>query len=98
MMLRSATPEPATVRLPRETVEYLSLPVTVDDVPATEFDVSIVLLDEERPTVWDAVGTDDDDNPAVLISGMDAGTYGVYVRVPDDPESPVRLFGILVIT
>ena len=68
------------MRIPRESVEYLPLTITVDGVEATDYQVSVVPRGQ-RPSTWVA--------GPYLIDGLAPALYDAYVRVVDLPERPV---------
>lgn len=74
---------------PRETVEYVHLDeVTVNGVPVTDFEVSVV-EQHERPTVWAAPVELADGQLAFKIQGLARGEYVAYVRVEPDAEQSI---------
>lgn len=77
---------------PRETIEFLPAPITVDGVPVvTGIQYSIVPL-YGRPTVWVAqltVGAE----IGVMVQALDPGTYNVFAKITASPEVPVILCG-----
>lgn len=78
-----------TPTFPRETVEYLPLTTQVDGEDTDTYQVAVVPRNT-RPTAWSAA--------PYLITGLTPGTYHVYVRVSDTPETPVVDVGPIVIT
>lgn len=73
---------------PKETVEYVTVNVTIDGVKTTAGVQLSVVPNGERPGAWaDAVVVDGD--VAYLIDGMDVGVYAIWGRVDTGVEMPV---------
>lgn len=67
------------VTLPRETNEFLPIPVMKDDVARLDFEVALTRW-PAHPTEWTAavqVG----DEAGVVAAGLEPGTWQVWVRV-----------------
>lgn len=79
----------------RESVELVTLNVSVDDEAITDFQVCIV-LQGQRPITWTDATVIGSDSGA-LVSGLAQGLYSVFVKVSDDPETPVLFAGTLEI-
>lgn len=72
---------------PRETVEFLEVVVTLDGVPCDTFQVCIAPY-RARPSGW-APAVTVAGKRGVMIAGLAPGSYVVWARVPDNPETPV---------
>lgn len=76
---------------PRETVEFVSFDtVAVNGMEVTDFEVAVV-RDGARPVDY-TDSTTLDGTPGFMLVGPELqgiGRYRVFVRVPDNPESPV---------
>lgn len=82
-----------TWKLPRETVEWVGpITVTVDDVPVTEFEVSLY-RPPGRPVVWQTPTAGDGGMGVLVGPGTDnvlpVGQTRGAVRYVDSPETPV---------
>lgn len=84
-------------RYPRETIEFIGVTVTVDGVSVTTGVGLSVTKFGIRPTIWIAPVTIDG-RIGVMTETQDPGTYQVWARVTDSPETPVILCGQYVIT
>lgn len=86
-----------TLVLPRETVEYIPVEVTVNGVVTTTGVDFAVVADGARPSAWSAAVVL---NSAtyVLITGLSAGQYRIWARVSAAPETPVIECGYITVT
>lgn len=87
------------VSLPRESVEYVRIDMSVDGVAVTTGVEVAITAQGQRPETWHAAA--DVDGPVVLI-GVDPfdlapGTWTVWGRYTDAPEVPVVRLGVIVI-
>lgn len=83
--------------IPRESVEFVEVKVTVDGAPATDQVEVTTTLGEARPTAWQPA-TILDAKTGLLIAGLPPGTYTVWARVLSVPEQPVTRSGQLRMT
>lgn len=88
--------------LPRESVEYIELTVTVDGAPRTDGVQVAITTGSDRPDDWHAVTVIAGRTLALIGPGTDhpltPGHYQVWARVTDTPEVPVLSVGRLTIT
>lgn len=75
----------------KESVEFQQIVVTRDGVPTADFEVSIVPYGQ-RPGEWKAATTVDGKH-GTMIQELDPGQYSIYIKIRDDPETPVLLAG-----
>lgn len=86
-----------SISLPRETLEFLPITVTVDGQEVTAGVKVCVVTGRNRPTEWvDPVELDG--KIGVLTEGHAPGTYKVYAQITDAPEIPVVLCGSYTLT
>jgi hypothetical protein len=83
--------------IPRESVEFVEVQVTVDGTPATDQVEVATTLGDARPTAWQPA-TVLDGKTGILIAALPPGTYTVWARVLSVPEQPVTRSGQLRIT
>jgi hypothetical protein len=83
--------------VPRETVEYIPVVVTLNGTVTTTNVSFAVVPDGTRPTTWTAA-TVLDNATYVLISGLSQGIYYVYAKVVAAPETPVINCGYITVT
>lgn len=67
------------IRIPRETAEFIPVPVYQGDELVTSFDVAVTLW-PARPTVW-LQATVVEGTAGVAVAGLARGTYQVWTRV-----------------
>lgn len=79
----------------KESVEFQAIEVTRDGAATSDFEVCIVRAGE-RAAGWEPA-TVVDGKPGVMIEGLDFGEYWVYVRIQDNPETPVLRAGTVTI-
>ena len=82
---------------PRETIEFIPVTVTVDGTPVTTGVMFSITRLHERPTVW-VEPIILEDRIGVMTQHQTPGTYLVWAKVSDDPETPVILCGAYVVT
>ena len=87
----------APLVVPRETVEYIPIEVTLNGVVTTTGVSYAIVADGSRPTSWTSATVL---NGATygLITGLSAGTYIIWARVNAAPETPVIECRPLVVT
>lgn len=81
---------------PRETVEHCALVVEVDGTPVTAYEVCLT-ADGARPGVW-ASNVELDGKHGFMVQALTKGTHSIWVRVTDNPETPVMWAGYITIT
>lgn len=87
-----------TATFPRETIEFLPAPVTVDGVVTTAgVTYCITAANGVRPVTFTAA-TVIGGKTGVMVSGYTVGLYRVWSRIPGSPESPVIDHGTFRIT
>lgn len=69
------------ITIPKETSEWVEVPVLVDDVPTSDFQVAVtrwptrpVTADWQQATVVGDAG-------GVVLAGLEPGTHQVWVRI-----------------
>jgi hypothetical protein len=82
--------------IPRESVEFVAVAMTVDGEPATPDGISVCAAGV-RPTTW-ITPTILEDKSGFLTGTYGPATYTVWARASDDPETPVVRAGTLTIT
>lgn len=87
----------SSLTLPRETVEYIPVPVTLNGTVTTTGVEFAVAADGSRPSVWTAA-TVLSGATYVLISGLTPGAWRVWARVSAAPETPVIECGYITVT
>jgi len=73
------------ITLPRETLEFIPVNITVDGVPVTAGVKVCVTPGTARPTVWDdpvVLG----DEIGVMTTDHTPGTYRVWAQITSSPE------------
>ena len=85
------------VRLPRETVEYLVVPLTVDGVAVTAYSVEMVPTGE-RPTTWTTAVSVGGGSYGYLLTDHGPGMYDVYARYVAGAETMIRFVGNVELT
>ena len=87
----------STMIVPRETVEYIPVVVTVNGAVTTTGIEFAVTPDGTRPPSWTAAvvlsGA-----PIVLLTGLSPGQWNVWARVSESPEIVVIECGPIVVT
>ena len=83
--------------LPRETVEFLPVPITVGGVAVLTGVTFAVVAEGTRPATWVAPTTLDDEI-GVMVSGFAPGYWRVFAKVASSPETPVIDCGYFQIT
>lgn len=84
-------------RYPRETIEFIPVTVTVDGTPVTTGVMFSVTDWGVRPTIWTepiSLG----DRIGVMTVTQPPGSYQIWAKVTDSPETPVILCGGYVVT
>lgn len=76
------------IELPRESVEFVPLTVTLDGKPVNQGIELATTQGSARPTVW-APATVLDGKAGLVIDGLPVGEHIVWVRVSSAPEAPV---------
>lgn len=79
----------------KESVEFQAIDVTRDGTTAADFEVCIVQAGA-RAEGWEPAAVVDG-KPGVMIEGLDFGDYWIYVRIQDNPETPVLRAGTVTI-
>ena len=82
--------------IPRESVEFVVVAMTVDGEPVTPNGIS-VCAPGVRPVLWETPITLEG-KAGFLTGEYSPATYNVYARADDDPETPVVRAGTLTIT
>lgn len=82
---------------PRETVEFIPIAVTIDDVEVTTGIEVAIAQRGARPTTWQAPTTLDT-RIGILISGLTPGTWHIWARATAAPETVVIDCGPITIT
>lgn len=85
------------VEVPRESVEFLPVPVTVSGGEVTNFQTAITPAGTARPTVWTnavILGAD----AGVMIQNLTPGTYKVWAKITAGFEVIVVHVGNVVVT
>lgn len=83
--------------IPRESVEFVPVTVTVDGATVTTGVELAVVQDGERPTVWAAPVTLSG-QIGVMTGTYAVGTWRVWARVTSNPEVPVVDCGYFRVT
>jgi hypothetical protein len=83
--------------VPRETVEYIPVVVTLNGTVTTTGVSFSVVPDGTRPTTWTPAVVLVDAT-YVLISGLTPGIHYVYAKVSAAPEAPVINCGYITVT
>ncbi len=97
-----------SVTLPRESLEYLSFPITTSPVDASSLSHEVAIIDEFAHPVdadWET-GTWADDEVQVLVRAspdapvggifeLDVGRWRVWWKADANPEFPARQVGIV---
>jgi hypothetical protein len=86
----------STLTFPRETIEFLPITVTIDGVAVLTGVSFAKTTGAARPTTWVAAYSLDG-KIGILLSGETAGTYHVYAKIVDAPETPVIECGSYII-
>lgn len=83
--------------VPRETVEYIPVVVTLNGVVVTSGVEFAVVADGSRPSAWSAAVVL---NSAtyVLLTGLTPGQWRIWARVSAAPETPVIECGYITVT
>lgn len=84
------------LRVPRETTEFQEIIATVDGEQVTDLQIAFT-RDDDRPVAW---------TPAILvdgktgftITGMEPGTYSIWMKISTGADTPVRFAGVLIVT
>jgi hypothetical protein len=85
------------IAIPRESVELVDVPVSVDGRRVTA-DVEVTITTgDQRPTVW-APAEVLDGKTSVLVRDLPVGVHTVWARVTSVPEQPVVQSGQIRIT
>lgn len=82
---------------PRESVEFLAAPVTVDGAVVTTGVEYAVTTGSDRPTVWTAA-TLLGGRTGIMVQGYAPGYWNVWARVSSAPETPVVQCGTFQVT
>lgn len=85
-----------SINFERESVEFQPIVVTRDGVTITSGVATSITQLGVRPTVWTpavTVGT----QIGCMVSGLNVGTYNVWVQITDTPEIPVKNAGSFTI-
>jgi saccharopine dehydrogenase-like NADP-dependent oxidoreductase len=85
-----------TLTVPRETIEYIPVAVTLNGIATTTGVSFAVVADGSRPTSWTSA-TVLDNATYTLISGLAPGLYNVFAKVSAAPETPVVICGSLIV-
>lgn len=83
--------------LPRETVEYIPVIVTVNGVVTTTGVEFAVVIDGSRPSTWTAAVVVEGAT-FVLVTGLTPGQWRIWARVSAAPETPVIECGYITVT
>jgi len=83
--------------VPRETVEYVPVDVTVNGVVTTTGIEFAVVLDGARPSAWTAAVVLSS-RTYVLLTGLTPGQWRIWARVSAAPETPVIECGYITVT
>lgn len=83
--------------LPRETVEYIPVVVTLNGVVTTTGVSFAIVADGSRPSVWTAATVLSSATYA-LVSGLTPGVWRVWAKVSAAPETPVIECGYITVT
>lgn len=95
------------LRVSRLTLEYVRTTVTASADPTGDVvEFAFVTTDRPGDTDWETGGWDPDVTTydARILVGpggtveLDAGTYGCWIRVTDNPERPAIYFGTMIVT
>ena len=78
--------------LPRETIEFLPITVTVNGANITTGVMFSTVIAPVRPTVWTAAVTVNG-TIGIVVSGAAPGLYTVYAKIAGTGETPVMLCG-----
>lgn len=87
----------STMIVPRETVEYIPVIVTVNGAVTTTGIEFAVTPDGARPTSWTAAVVLSGAT-LVLLTGLSPGQWNVWARVSESPEIVVIECGPIVVT
>jgi hypothetical protein len=82
---------------PRETIEFLPVPIKVDNVLVTTGIEFCIVLGDARPTIWIPAVTQSG-KIGVMIQGLNPGTYHIFARVTASPDFAVMNTGFIYIT
>lgn len=82
---------------PRETIEFQPISFELDGLPITNNVFVAVAATGTRPQTW-APATALDGAIGVMISGLAPGSWTVFAKVTDAPETPVVECGRIKIT
>lgn len=83
--------------LPRETVEYIPVPVTLNGVVTIMGVEFAVVADGSRPTAWTAAAVVTG-KTYVLVTSLTPGQWRVWARVTAAPETVVIECGYITVT
>lgn len=92
-----------SLQISTETLEYLFVPVTVDDAtPNAALPVEMAFPDEGvNPSTWITAAWDTGRARVLVGTGGDvalaAGRYDVWVKITSTPEIPARRAGFLIV-
>lgn len=78
--------------LPRETIEFLPIAVTVDDVNVTTGVMFSTVIAPARPSLWTPAATVSG-KIGMVVSEATPGLYTVYAKITGAGETPVILCG-----
>lgn len=81
----------------RGSTELVVLDVTVNGAATTGYQTSLVPW-SSRPTAWTNPATAGSDHGHLLPGTLDPGTYDLWVKVTDNPETPQAIYAHLVLT
>jgi len=76
----------------KESTEFQEVGVSLDDLPTTQFEVAVLPVGTRPTTEW-AQPYELEAKKGVLLEGLTAGDYAIWVRVTDLPETPVLYAG-----
>lgn len=85
-----------TLFLPRESIEFVPVTVTLDDVVITSGVTFAVTTAGTRPTSWSAP-TSLSGKIGVMVSGLAPGAYVIWAKVASSPETPILECGAFTI-
>lgn len=86
------------LQVPRETVEFSEVTVTLDGtVRTTGVEFAVTPDNNSRPTTW-APAVVRNGKTGLLISGRSPGSYRIFARITDGTDQVVRDVGIFVVS
>jgi hypothetical protein len=82
---------------PRESVEFQPVTVTRDGFTVSTGVSFSIVPDGDRPTTWTAA-ISINGKTGCMVSGLARGTYRIFAKIADSPETPVIDCGYFYVT